>query len=52
MITLVLGGMISGAFFTALLSALKYIADPYDQLPDHRLLADGQPRRRSLCRRR
>ena len=25
--------MISGAFFTALLSALKYIADPYDQLP-------------------
>ncbi|WP_296706821.1 iron ABC transporter permease [Rhodoblastus sp.] len=33
MITLVLGGMISGAFFTALLSALKYMADPYDQLP-------------------
>jgi len=32
-ITLILGGMISGAFFTALLSALKYIADPYDQLP-------------------
>ncbi|WP_374545288.1 FecCD family ABC transporter permease [Rhodoblastus sp.] len=32
-ITLVLGGMISGAFFTALLSAIKYLADPYDQLP-------------------
>ena len=32
-ITLVLGGMISGAFFTALLSAIKYMADPYDQLP-------------------
>jgi iron complex transport system permease protein len=32
-ITLVLGGMISGAFFTALLSAVKYVADPYDQLP-------------------
>lgn len=34
MITLVLGGMISGAFFTALLSLLKYMADPYDQLPN------------------
>ena len=33
MITLVLGGMISGAFFTAALSILKYAADPYDQLP-------------------
>jgi iron complex transport system permease protein len=32
-ITLILGGMISGAFFTALLSAIKYLADPYDQLP-------------------
>ncbi|MCI4678635.1 iron ABC transporter permease [Rhodoblastus acidophilus] len=32
-ITLILGGMISGAFFTALLSILKYLADPYDQLP-------------------
>ncbi|HYP57141.1 MAG TPA: iron ABC transporter permease [Beijerinckia sp.] len=32
-ITLVLGGMISGAFFTAALSILKYMADPYDQLP-------------------
>lgn len=34
MITLVLGGMISGAFFTALLSLLKYVSDPYDQLPN------------------
>jgi len=32
-ITLILGGMISGAFFTAALSILKYAADPYDQLP-------------------
>ena len=33
MITLILGGMISGAFFTAALSIVKYTADPYDQLP-------------------
>jgi len=33
MITLILGGMISGAFFTAALSIIKYTADPYDQLP-------------------
>jgi iron complex transport system permease protein len=32
-ITLILGGMISGAFFTAALSLVKYAADPYDQLP-------------------
>ncbi|HUO55489.1 MAG TPA: iron ABC transporter permease [Rhodoblastus sp.] len=32
-ITLILGGMISGAFFSALLSILKYLADPFDQLP-------------------
>ncbi|MBU1054638.1 MAG: iron ABC transporter permease [Proteobacteria bacterium] len=30
---LVLGGVISGAFFTSLLSIVKYIADPYNQLP-------------------
>jgi len=30
---LVLGGVISGALFTALLSIIKYIADPYNQLP-------------------
>lgn len=30
---LVLGGMISGALFSALLSAVKYSADPYNQLP-------------------
>ncbi|GEB88051.1 hypothetical protein ZMO01_13910 [Zymomonas mobilis subsp. mobilis] len=28
------GGLISAAFFTALLSILKYIADPESQLPD------------------
>ena len=33
LITLVLGGMISGALFTALLSMIKYLADPYNQLP-------------------
>jgi len=33
MITLVLGGLISGALFTALLSLVKYTADPYNQLP-------------------
>lgn len=32
-IMLVLGGIISGAFFTALLSIIKYTADPYNQLP-------------------
>ncbi|MBU0968388.1 MAG: iron ABC transporter permease [Proteobacteria bacterium] len=32
-IMLVLGGIISGAFFTALLSIVKYAADPYNQLP-------------------
>lgn len=30
---LVLGGVISSALFTSLLSILKYIADPYNQLP-------------------
>jgi iron complex transport system permease protein len=33
MVMLVLGGMISGALFTSLLSIAKYTADPYDQLP-------------------
>ncbi|WP_028581685.1 FecCD family ABC transporter permease [Desulfogranum japonicum] len=32
-VLLVLGGIISGAFFTAMLSVIKYTADPYDQLP-------------------
>lgn len=32
-IMLVLGGIISGAFFTALLSLVKYMADPANQLP-------------------
>lgn len=32
-IMLVLGGIISGSFFTAMLSIVKYAADPYDQLP-------------------
>jgi iron complex transport system permease protein len=30
---LILGGVISGALFTSLLSIIKYIADPYSQLP-------------------
>ncbi|BCS88980.1 FecCD family ABC transporter permease [Pseudodesulfovibrio sediminis] len=30
---LILGGIISGAFFTSLLSVVKYTADPTDQLP-------------------
>jgi iron complex transport system permease protein len=30
---LILGGVISGALFTSLLSIIKYIADPYNQLP-------------------
>ncbi len=30
---LILGGVISGAFFTAMLSIMKYVADPYNQLP-------------------
>ncbi|WP_395666175.1 FecCD family ABC transporter permease [Methylocella sp.] len=32
-IMLVLGGLVSGALFTALLTVLKYVADPYNQLP-------------------
>ena len=32
-ITLILGGTIVSAFFAALVSAMKYIADPYSQLP-------------------
>jgi len=32
-VALVLGGIISGAFFTALLSLVKYVADPDNQLP-------------------
>ncbi|WP_319559313.1 iron ABC transporter permease [Marispirochaeta sp.] len=30
---LVLSGVIAGAFFTALTSLIKYVADPYDKLP-------------------
>lgn len=30
---LVLGGIISGALFTAFLSIIKYVADPYNKLP-------------------
>ena len=30
---LVLAGIVVGAFFTSLISVLKYVADPYDKLP-------------------
>lgn len=33
LLMLVLGGIISGALFTSLLSIVKYLADPYNQLP-------------------
>ncbi len=33
LVMLVLGGIISGALFASLLSMVKYVADPYDQLP-------------------
>ena len=33
MVLLILGGIITGALFTSLLSVAKYLADPYDQLP-------------------
>lgn len=33
MLTLILGGIISSALFTAMLSIVKYTADPYNQLP-------------------
>jgi iron complex transport system permease protein len=33
LIMLVLGGIISGAFFTSLVSIVKYLADPANQLP-------------------
>jgi iron complex transport system permease protein len=32
-LVLILGGIISGSFFTTLLSIIKYTADPYDKLP-------------------
>lgn len=33
LLVLILGGVVSTAFFTALLSAAKYVADPQEQLP-------------------
>ena len=33
LIVLVLGGMITGALFSALVSMVQYVADPYDKLP-------------------
>lgn len=33
LVTLVLGGIVSGALFASLLSVAKYVADPYNQLP-------------------
>jgi iron complex transport system permease protein len=33
LLMLILGGIISGSLFTSLLSVVKYVADPYDQLP-------------------
>jgi len=33
LLMLLLGGIISGALFTSLLSVVKYLADPYNQLP-------------------
>lgn len=33
MLMLLLGGVISGALFTSLLAVVKYLADPYNQLP-------------------
>lgn len=33
LVMLILGGILSGALFTSLLSTVKYLADPYNQLP-------------------
>ncbi len=33
LLMLILGGIISGSLFTSVLSIVKYLADPYDQLP-------------------
>ena len=33
LLMLILGGVISGAMFTALISVVKYLADPFQQLP-------------------
>jgi iron complex transport system permease protein len=33
LLMLILGGIISSALFTSLLSVIKYLADPYEQLP-------------------
>lgn len=32
-LTLVLAGVVTSAFFTALISLIKFVADPYDELP-------------------
>lgn len=32
-LTLVLAGVVTSAFFTALISLMKFVADPYDELP-------------------
>ncbi len=32
-VTMILGGVIVGAFFSALVSIMKFVADPYSQLP-------------------
>ncbi|MFZ1984234.1 MAG: iron ABC transporter permease, partial [Desulfatitalea sp.] len=33
LLMLILGGIVSGTLFTSLLSVVKYLADPYEQLP-------------------
>ncbi len=33
LLMLILGGIVSGALFTSLLSMVKYLADPYEELP-------------------
>ena len=40
---LVLSGVVVAAFFSALLSGVKYVADPESQAAGHHLLAAGQP---------
>jgi len=33
LLMLILGGIVSGSLFTSFLSVIKYVADPYDELP-------------------
>ena len=47
LLALVLTGVVIGTLLGSAIALLKYLADPYNQLPADHLLAARQPRRRS-----